>query len=371
MQILWLTVLHFLTEGFSAFAMLSRFSGGLILHGQFYYHFAALALPLVFGTALDLLTAKRKNAGQSELPLPALVAVAGLILVLIGGVTHPFVLGLGNALFKTGGVTAVLMRDREKHARGALVGIFLAPSAIALYAGKYFGATLSGGSYLLVFGLAWIPAIALSVLVLLAARKAIRFRQSEAYQKEVQEYSEHEFEFRFGAQKKLTGKAVLALILCFAAVLLRSFFNGAISYSWSESTVLVLIAAAVMSLGVLLGGFFAAKTSFTVGILFTLALATFLFWFKEIPVLGLMALFLFHMTVPVTLYMVSNRLKDMPGYAFGLLSFAEFLGLLPAFFGFRMPLAEHMTAAGTAGVILLLLFIALVLFVKEHNASEK
>ena len=370
MQILWLTVLHFLTEGFSALAMLSRFSGGLILHGQFYYHFAALALPLVFGTALDLLTEKRKNAGQSELPLPALVAVAGLLLVLIGGVTHPFVLGLGNALFKTGGVTAVLLRDREKHARGALVGIFLAPPAIALFAGKYFGATLSDGSYLLVFGLAWIPAIALSVLVLLSARKEIRYRQSEAYQKEVQEYSEHEFEFRFGAQKKLTGKAVLALVLCFAAVLLRSFFNGAISYSWSESMILVWIAAAVMSLGVLLGGLFAARSSFTMGILFTLGPAAFLLWFKDTPVLGIMGLFLFNMSLPVTLYMVSNRLKDMPGLSAGLLSFAGFLGVLPAYFGFRAPFSDHILAALTAGLMLVFLFLALVLLVSEHKKAK-
>ena len=47
------------------------------------------------------------------------------------------------------------------------------------------------------------------------------------------------------------------------------------------------------------------------------------------PVLGLLGIFLFNITMPITLVALVNALKGRPGLAFGLTTLALILGALP------------------------------------------
>lgn len=358
----------FLAEGFSGFAMFARFLGSADASGRFYYSFASMALVLVFGTALDLLRSKYREKFPADWSV--IGVIAGAVLLLIGGFTDPFVLGAGRALLYAGSVTGVLVFDRELHKKGVFPGFFLAAGTLGLFLGKYLGAYTPAGSYFLVAG-AFIAVFAiLSVLLFLFSRKVLQNRRSAAFQAVLESLPPEEREFRFGSEKPLTKLAAGAIALCFLSALLREFFSVAVSFSWTETPALSLVATLSVALGSALGGLFAAKSSFTMGILFTLGPAAFLLWFKDTPVLGVMGLFLFNMSLPVTLYMVSNRLKDMPGLSAGLLSFAGFLGVLPAYFGLRVPFSDHIFAALAAGLMLILLFLALVLLVSEHKKAK-
>ena len=50
--------------------------------------------------------------------------------------------------------------------------------------------------------------------------------------------------------------------------------------------------------------------------------------------MGLVSLFLFNMTMPITLYLLAKEMKGMPGFAFGILTFALFIGYLPVLYGY-------------------------------------
>lgn len=52
------------------------------------------------------------------------------------------------------------------------------------------------------------------------------------------------------------------------------------------------------------------------------------YFFKDILPFGLAALFLFNMSMPLTLYLLAKRMPGMPGLAFGLLTFALYLGFV-------------------------------------------
>ncbi len=54
----------------------------------------------------------------------------------------------------------------------------------------------------------------------------------------------------------------------------------------------------------------------------------FCYVFKDILPFGLAALFLFNMSMPLTLYLLAKRMPGMPGLAFGLLTFALYLGFV-------------------------------------------
>ena len=53
---------------------------------------------------------------------------------------------------------------------------------------------------------------------------------------------------------------------------------------------------------------------------------------------GILALLLFNMTMPMTLYLLAEHLPHLPGFSFGLLTFGLFLGFLPVYAELSLPL---------------------------------
>ena len=67
--------------------------------------------------------------------------------------------------------------------------------------------------------------------------------------------------------------------------------------------------------------------------LWMLAAAGVLFWFADSPYAGVAAIFLFNMSMPMTLCALARRMPGCKGFSFGLLTFALFLGFLPVGLG--------------------------------------
>ena len=74
------------------------------------------------------------------------------------------------------------------------------------------------------------------------------------------------------------------------------------------------------------------------------------------PLCGTMAVFLFNMTMPITLWAAAKLMPGGKGFAFGLLTFALFLGYLPTWLGWpsllTTPLANGLAAAVSGGLLL-------------------
>ena len=289
---------HFLVDGICAWAMLGRFGGGILL-----YNFCAFVLQLPLGAVLDRLGRR---------PGPAVFAWLGCALTVLGAVTHPAVLGLGNALFHVGGGAAVI-RDGGKCEK---LGIFVAPGALGLY----LGGLLTGKPILL-------PAArALAVT-------AVFFRDGG--------------EISTAPSQK---PAVLLAGCCFAVVVLRSFVGFQVVFPWKTGW-LALAAVGAVVLGKMAGGSRAARFGAKKVTVVSLTAAAVCYTLGDVPVFGLLALLCFNMTMPLTLYALWRRFPSYPGTVFGSLTLALFLGFLPSHFGLDLPIGGVLGSVISLGLL--------------------
>ena len=81
-----------------------------------------------------------------------------------------------------------------------------------------------------------------------------------------------------------------------------------------------------------------------------------LLFFPLHPVLALFALFLFNMSMPLTLFASSRLLRGAKGCAFGLLTAALYVGIVPFFLGARFPSSNILygTLAAVSGILLVI-----------------
>ena len=78
--------------------------------------------------------------------------------------------------------------------------------------------------------------------------------------------------------------------------------------------------------------------------------------FSANPLCGTLAVFLFNMTMPITLWAAARLIPGGKGFAFGLLTFGLFLGYLPGWMGWPSILTSPATYALVALVSLVLLW---------------
>jgi len=74
---------------------------------------------------------------------------------------------------------------------------------------------------------------------------------------------------------------------------------------------------------------------------------------------GWLALFCFNMTMPVTLYLLVRRFPELSGFSFGLLTFGLFLGFLPVYFEYTLPVPGGLL--GMLGSLISLLLLQIVI----------
>lgn len=279
-----------------------------IWYGMVLYNACAFLCQLPMGILAD-----RLNRNLPFAAIGCVLVAAGFALKAVP-LLAVIVAGLGNGAFHVGGGIEVLNGSETK--AGAL-GIFVSPGAIGLYFGRVFSDFL--GHF---------PATVCTVL-LLSATALLWFGRSSI--KNGSGNAELSFELPRGG--------ALRLALLFSVVVLRSFMGttGAFStggYLDGLNPVLAgLIPVLCLALGKAAGGLLADRFRPVPTSVVSLGLCALLLFFPLHPVFALIALFLFNMTMPLTLFASAKLWKDAKGGAFGLLTFALFIGIVPFMLG--------------------------------------
>lgn len=281
------------------------------------YNFCAFALQLPLGTMLDV--AAGYTSGRIKKILPLIWTILGVAAVILGVFSQAWILGLGNALFHVGAGVDVIQEDFSRKQGGRLLGVFVSPGAVGLYLGRVLGAAPQSREFLLAAGL-------LAVFTGCVCLPKREFFGSENWE-----------------SSKVSNAGVWMGVCCFLVVILRSLTGFYVNFPWKADRVLGWLAVLAVASGKLAGGFCSARYGTGKTVLATLLLASVCFLFGDCWGLGLTALFLFNMSMPVTLYLLAVKMPNMPGFSFGLLTFGLFLGFLPLYAGVNLPFGPALT----------------------------
>ena len=355
------SILHMLTDGLCAFAMFAFFKNS----EQWYlylllYNFCAFALQLVFGALMDFLKMlqEAESLGKAnKLDLPMVCTGMGLFLTAAGALLHPAVLGIGNALFHVGGGIRTIENDRAKRLKGQALGIFVAPGALGLFLGGYLGEKSAVG-------------MARGIVLVFAGLFVAFFAPLVIRDQKPQRAARKPEKFTPVSEKRMAFAATAAaVVLAFAVVVLRSYAGMSVSFSWKTGFAYGLICTLAVVFGKMAGGILAARFGTELTIVSSLVLAAYAYYESTVPILGIAALFFFNMTMPITLYMIVRKLRDYPGFSFGLLTLALFLGFLPTYFGVPARLAGNVRGAVISVISLFLLLAAVFLLKVSRRMS--
>ncbi|MDO4568370.1 MAG: hypothetical protein Q4B99_05350 [Clostridia bacterium] len=221
--------------------------------------------------------------------------------------------GLGNAAFHVGGGIDSLVYADGKLARS---GIFVASGALGVATGTLAasGGWLHGSPME-----ASLPVLLMGICGLVCV---FFLRDIPA-----EEYSVK----RFGATDAARSDSFVILI-CAAAVVVRSFAGANVQTQWGDAEWLVLIPAACACAGKVLGGILSDRfgASFVAAVSLLLSVP-FIALLSAYPVCCAIGLVLFNMAMPITLCAIAERLPSRPGLAFGITTLGLLIGAVPMF----------------------------------------
>ena len=297
-----LSIMHAMIDFLCAFAVYGIFRNPADLFSVYLiYNFCAFAMQMPLGLVLDKL--RQKRADSFSKTVPVFFTVGGAALTLLGLFTGPVVLGLGNALFHTGGGVISMEEDDRCAFEGRGLGVFVAPGAIGLY----LGAWVTSASRIL------IAAAAAGILGILT----VLLLQTSDPKEEIHP-----------AMPSLSNDVIPAGLCCLLVVILRGWIGLSVSIPWKKGFLLGLIAVLALASGKTAGGFLASKHGVKKTSVVSLVIAAVSYAFLFFLPAGLLALFAFNMTMPITLYLLAKKMKGMEGFAFGILTFGLFLGFI-------------------------------------------
>ena len=296
---------HFLVDFACAFFMFRNILGTPNAQlGFLLYNFCAFALQMPLGLIADkcnrnylfAIIGCALVAGAFALPTVPLLAV--------------LVLGCGNALFHLGGGIDVLNISTRK---ADALGVFVSPGAM----GVFLGALLGKGLVALAIPLVLILGCAIALIIIMRVSLGRAYPQNAI----------------FSLPGDLSPRMLLAVIFLFLVVCLRSFAGLSLSFSWKGTALLGFLLVCAVVLGKTFGGFAADKWGAARVAIISLGAAAVLFLVSFLPVAGIAAIFLFNMTMPITLWAMARIFPGAKGFSFGLLTFGLFLGYLPSYLG--------------------------------------
>jgi FSR family fosmidomycin resistance protein-like MFS transporter len=236
--------------------------------------------------------------------------------------------GLGNALFHLGGGLDTL---NDSSRRAAALGVFVSPGALGLFIGTLWG---KGSAVPLL--LAPAGSLLLTAAILILARRTYGSFSSE------------------NAPYDPTPKgSIISLSPLFLVVVLRSWMGMSQAFPWKADFAVILTVS--LMLGKMAGGFLSDRLGRNTASAASLLPADLLYLLSALPLPGILAVFLFNMTMPITLHAAAEQLPGAKGFSFGLLTFALFLGFLPSALGWPSPFASPIGCAAAAILSLLLL----------------
>ena len=288
------------------------------------YNFCAFALQMPLGLLADKFDRNGLLAALGCVlvavsflsPLPALTAAAA---------------GCGNALFHLGGGIDVLNTSQT---RAAALGIFVSPGALGLFLGTLWGKGSAVSLWLGPLGL-----LLMAAVILLPYKKiygSLRSGNAPCDTAPVNGYA--------------------PLLPLFLVVVLRSYMGLNQSFQWKSAGHWAVILTLALVLGKAGGGILTDRWGARKTSAITLTVAAVLYLFCHIPILGTLAVFLFNMTMPITLWAAAKVTPGCKGFAFGLLTFGLFLGYLPGWMGLPSVLTSPAAYALAALVSLALLW---------------
>lgn len=264
------------------------------------YNFFAFAMQMPFGLLADKLNRNALCAAGGCL----LVAASWLLAA--HGVAACVTAGIGNAFFHLGGGIDILNQSHEKCWR---LGLFISPGAF----GIYFGTMLGKNSSLTALPVCAVLVLS-ALLIFLFARHSASLRSQNA---------------PLSFSESRAPSVWIAAICFFIVVFLRAFAGNGMGFAWKADSSLALLCLCAVVFGKAAGGFLADRFGAVRSSVLTLAMAAVLFLFADIPAAGILAVFLFNMTMPVTLWAMARIFPGAKGFSFGLLTLALFLGLVP------------------------------------------
>lgn len=299
---------HFLVDFSCAYLLLSTQPDAWLFVA---YNFCAFALQMPIGLLADMTGRNRSYAlWGTALAAAALLPLPITLRVLLAG--------LGNACYHVGGGRESLLTDSKLTG----LGLFVSPGAMGIYLGGVLAA-VKMMQYIILGAL-----VVLGILIYCFCSREKQLRKTE---------------------KPQLGNAALM----FLVVILRSVVGMCMENPWKVG-IFVAFGAIAAAAGKFLGGYIGDRIgSRKTGVL-SLLLAAILFCIPNSGIAGVIGCLLFNMTMPITLKNAAVSVPGLEGFSFGLLTFALFLGYLPAVSGFTLsPYVGALLAVLSAGLLLL------------------
>jgi len=316
------------------FASLAKFN----LTGEYFFTLVILYNLIAFGTQplFGFLSDKEK--------VPRLTALAGIGLTILSLATFfisPLItiilLGFGNSLFHVGGGVISLNLTPKK---ATAPGIYVAPGAIGLLIGGIYGKSA-------IFSIIPFAILLIFSIVLIVRTKIPRIDYNEQKNNRITNYLE------------------LIIILLLLSVAIRALIGLVIVFPFKTNFLLLILLTSGVFLGKALGGIFADKFGWIkVGVTSLILSSLLLAFGSNNPLFGILGIFLFNMTMPITLVAISNTLQGKPGFSFGLTTLSLIAGALPVFTSLKGILNISRIILLTIIISATLLYIALK---KLHN----
>lgn len=285
-----------------------------------YYNFCAFALQMPIGVLLD-----RFGKGHLAAALGCLLIGAAFPLSALPGanLAAAVILGVGNSLFHLGGGVYVL----DEYERSGALGVFVSPGAIGLYLGTVWG---KGAE---ISPTAVMAAMMIWAAVFLLLPRGLRLESP--FGAAAVHFHAHinmpEAAPDKMSQATMSPAMLLAAGMFTAVVIIRSFGGFAVSLPWKTAGTAALAAVFATASGKAAGGYlsdiFGKKPASAV----SMGAAALLYIFSGNMAAGLLAVFLFNMTMPITLRAAADIMKGNRGFSFGLLTFGLFLGYIPVY----------------------------------------
>ena len=300
-------VLHAVVDGACA-ALLACHKGQNVLSGEqlwtlfLVYNGLAFALQLPLGAMADCgrhyRTAMLAGTGLVCLGVLPWIPSAHAAIALVG---------IGNAAFHVG-AGAMVLRISPEQATAA--GLFVAPGSLGLVAGAWCGQNLSWWPWL------GVGSLALTAIVVLAMQSVAECRAKS-----------------FSPQPQYGRSIVLTAVgLLFLSVIVRSTVGMTVGAVHEGQAAILLELAWAAFFGKALGGLVVDRFGWVkASVVALVASAPLLLIDRANGSTAVVGMFLFQMTMPVTLLAIYRAFPNEPGLSFGLPTLALFVGSLPVY----------------------------------------
>lgn len=275
------------------------------------YDLVAFGSQVIFGWVTDRFATPRMAT-----LLGLMLTAASLVTCSTSLVATLVCASIGNALFHLGAGANVLRGHLD---RAAPAGVFVAPGAIGLAFGLYYGSVGNRGPL-------W-PLLLLSLLAL-GAVAYLPFTAAEPTASDT-------------VSARAPRYAYLAIGLLLVSIMVRSLVGMSAARGYPRSELLLLGIPGAAFLGKSLGGFVADRLGWIETSVIALVVSIPLIGLAPPTIALLLGLFIFQMTMPVTLTAVAKLLPHRLATAFGWTCLALVAGAMIAMLPFGRPLCER------------------------------